>query len=245
MYSLYKKNEIYFGLVWVIIYCTVSVFIRDKFGDQSIIMLISLALIAGAIGIFIKKHHLEEKYGLNKYPKNRARYLYFIPVWVLTTGNLWGGLHLSYSGIYQVFSVLSMFLIGYNEEVIFRGFLFKAILKKDGPAKSITIVAITFGMGHIINLFAGQRDLETISQIFFALAWGFMFTIIFYKSKSLLPCIFAHGMIDAFSKFSRNNQTFEGIYVIDTIFVAVFYCPYLLKLKDKKDFESYKNRDCI
>lgn len=86
-----------------------------------------------------------------------------------------------------------------------------------------------------------KRDLEIISQIFFALVWGFMFIIIFYKGKSLLPCIFAHGMIDAFSKFSRNNQTFEGIYVIATIFVAVFYCPYLLKLKDKKDFESYKN----
>ena len=234
MYSLYQKNEVLFAVVWIIIYCTVSIPIRSKFGDESIFMLIALLLIAICITVFIHKNNLKEKYGLDKYPKNTKRYLFFIPVWILTTGNLWGGLKLSYSGLSQVLAVLSMLLIGYIEEVLFRGFLFKGMLPKDGMAKSIIIVAITFGLGHIINLFTGQTDLQTIAQVFFAIAWGFIFTIIFYKSKSLLPCIFSHGLIDAFSKFGIENSIFQWVYIIATIFVAVIYCPYLLKLSMEK-----------
>lgn len=234
MYRLYKKDEILFAIIWIIIYCAVSTPIRGKFGDESIFMLISLLFIAICITVFIHKHHLKEKYGLDKYPKNTKIYLFFIPVWILATGNLWGGLKLSYSGLSQVWAVLSMLLIGYIEEVLFRGFLFKGMLPKDGIAKSIIIVAITFGLGHIINLFSGQTDLQTVAQVFFAIAWGFMLTIIFYKSKSLLPCIFAHGLIDAFSKFGIENSSFQWVYIIATILVAVIYCPYLLKLPMKK-----------
>ena len=234
MYHLYKKNEVLFAIVWIIMYCALSIPIRGKLGDESIFMLIALLLIAAWITLFIHKHHLKEKYGLDKYPKDTKRYLFFIPVWILATGNLWGGLKLSYSGLSQVWAVLSMLLIGYIEEVIFRGFLFKGMLPKDGITKSIIIVAITFGIGHIINLFTGQTDLQTIVQVFFAIAWGFMLTIIFYKSKSLFPCIFAHGMIDAFSKFGIENSIFQWVYIIATIFVAVIYCLYLLKLPIKK-----------
>lgn len=210
MYRLYKKNEILFAIIWIIIYCAVSIPIRGKFGDESIFMLIALLLIAICITVFIHKNNLKEKYGLDKYPKNTKRYLFFIPVWILATGNLWGGLKLSYSGLSQVWAVLSMLLIGYIEEVLFRGFLFKGMLPKDGKAKSIIIVAITFGLGHIINLFTGQTDLQTIAQVFFAIAWGFILTIIFYKSKSLLPCIFSHGLIDAFPSLVLRTQFFNG-----------------------------------
>ena len=234
MYRLYQKNEVYFALAWIIIYCLVSIPIRGELGDESLLMVLGLALIAGVMTAFIKKYHLEEKYGLNKYPKNTRRYLYFIPVWILTTGNVWGGFKLSYTGLAQVWAVLSMLLVGYIEEVIFRGFLFKGMLEKDGPQKSIIIVSLTFGMGHFVNLLAGQASLQTITQVFFAIAWGFMLTSILYKSKSLFPCIFAHGMIDAFSKFGRESGTLEWVYIIATILVAVVYCPYLLKLKDEK-----------
>lgn len=90
-------------------------------------MLIALAMIAAEITIFVKKNHLEEKYGLTGWPKNTKKYLFFIPMWFLVTGNLWSGLALSYSGAAQIFAVLSMLLVGYVEEMLFRGFLFKAL----------------------------------------------------------------------------------------------------------------------
>lgn len=241
MYRLYQKNEVSFALVWIMIYCLVSIPIRGQVGDESPLMLASLALMAMGITVFIKKYHLEGKYGLDSYPKRPRSYLYFIPVWILTTGNLWGGFSLSYTGLAQLWAVLSMLLVGYIEEVIFRGFLFQGLLAKDGAAKAIVVVSVTFGIGHIVNLLAGQANLETILQIIFAIAWGFLFTSIVYKSKSLIPCILAHGMVNAFSKFAQESVLSKWGYIFVTILVAVVYCPYLLKLKDEEDEEDEKS----
>lgn len=161
---------------------------------------------------------LEHDYGLNI---NHTSY--FIPIWILTTGNLWGGFELSYTGLAQVWAVLSMVLVGYIEEIIFRGFLFQRILAKDGAAKAIVIVSVTFGIGHIVNLLAGQANLETLLQVVFAIAWGFLFTSIVYKSKSLLPCILAHGMVNAFSKFGQESVLSKWGYIFATILVAAIY----------------------
>lgn len=154
-------------------------------------------------------------------------------MWVLVTGNLWGGFALAYSGAAQVFAVVSMLLVGYVEEMLFRGFLFKALVPKDGIRIAVIISAATFGIGHIVNLLAGQANLETVVQVFFAVAWGFIFTMVFYKSKSLIPCILAHGLVDAFSKFSAHHITFEWIYMGAAIAVAILYCTYLVKAGDK------------
>lgn len=147
---------------------------------------------------------------------------------------------MSYSGKAQVFAVLSMLLIGYVEEVIFRGFLFKALIPKDGVVISVIISAVTFGIGHIVNLFAGQADLETVIQVFFAIGWGFIFTMVFYKSGSLIPCVIAHGLVDAFSKFAAEETSMMTgkIYMAATIVVAIAYCLYLKRLTDRGDAKT-------
>lgn len=237
MKKLYEKKEILFAVLWILVYCFVSIPIRGNLGDESIWMLVALAVIAAGITGFVKVNHLEEKYGLVGFPKNAKKYLYFIPMWILVTGNLWGGFALHYSGAAQVFAVLSMILIGYIEEMLFRGFLFKALIPKDGIKISVIISAVTFGIGHIVNLFAGQANLETVIQVFFAVAWGFIFTMIFYKSGSLIPCIIAHGLVDAFSKFAKENITVEWIYMSATIVIAIVYCIYLSKV-DKAETKA-------
>lgn len=230
--KLYKKNEILFAVAWIIVYCLATIPIRGELGDESIWMLAALAAIAAGITIFVKKNHLEEKYGLTGWPKNAKKYLYFVPMWILATGNLWGGFAVAHSGAAHVFAVLSMLLVGYVEEMLFRGFLFKALIPKDGVKIAVIISAVTFGIGHIVNLLAGQANLETVIQVFFAIAWGFIFTMVFYKSKSLLPCILVHGLVDAFSQFSANNITSAWIYMGATIVIATVYCIYLGKAAD-------------
>ena len=97
-----------------------------------------------------------------------------------------------------------MLCVGFIEEIIFRGFLFKAIAK-DNPKSAIMISSITFGMGHLLNLFNGSgMDLaNNLCQICFAVAVGFLFVTIFYRGGSLLPCIFTHSAINALSTFAN------------------------------------------
>lgn len=237
MRKFYEKNEVLFAVGWILVYCLVMMPVRGEFGDESVWTLLALAGIAAGITIFVMLHHLEEKYGLAGWPKNTKKYLFFIPMWVLATGNLWGGFALSYSGAAQVFAVLSMLLVGYVEEMLFRGFLFKALASKNDIRVAILVSAVTFGVGHIINLLTGQANLETVIQVFFAVAWGFIFTMVFYKSKSLIPCILAHGLVDVFSKFGAvsDNMTIAWVYMGAVIVVAIVYCTYLVKAADRAE----------
>lgn len=231
MRKLYEKDEIWFAVLWILVYCLALNPIRGNLGDESIWMTIVLLVIAALATAFIKNNRLEKKYGLTGWPRNTKRYLFFIPMWILATGNLWGGFGIAYDGMGQVFAVVSMILVGYVEEVIFRGFLFKALISKNGIKPAIIISSVTFGLGHIINLLSGQASLETVIQIFFAIAWGFIFTFVFYKCGSLIPCIIAHSLIDVFSLFvneSHNDMT-GRIYMGVTIAVAIVYGIYLAK----------------
>ncbi|MBQ3269704.1 MAG: CPBP family intramembrane metalloprotease [Clostridia bacterium] len=231
MKKLYEKKEVLFAVLWIVAYCALTIPVRGNLGDESPWMLAALAALAVAATFFIKGNALESKYGLTGWAEAPRKYLYFLPMFFLATGNLWSGFGLEYQGLSEVLAVLSMLLVGYVEEVLFRGFLFKALLKKDGPKPAILISAITFGIGHIVNLLAGQASLETAAQVVFAIAWGMIFTVAFYKSGSLWPCIVAHGLVNAFSKLNGENPIAEWVYIGATIVVALVYCPYLLKLE--------------
>lgn len=234
MRKLYEKKEILFAVLWILAYCFVTIPIRGNYGDGSIWMLAALAVIAAGITAFVKANHLEEKYGLTGWPKNTRPFLYFLPMWILTTGNLWDGFSLSYRGIAQVFAVLAMLLVGYVEEMIFRGFLFRAMIPKDGIVIAVIVSSVTFGMGHIVNLLTGQADLETVVQMIFAIAWGFLFTMVYYKSGNLIPCIIAHGLVDVSSLFGADTYLGDRIYVGTTIIVSIAYCIYLIRLPANK-----------
>ncbi len=228
MKKFYEKNELGFAIAWIVLYCVAFVPIRGAYGDESAAMLAGLALFAAGLLVFIHSAHLEEKYGLVKWRGSARKYLYFLPILVLTTGNLWGGVGMAYEGRAQVFAVLSMFLVGVVEELIFRGLLFRALLERDALPVAITISAVTFGIGHIVNLLSGQGGLESLIQVIFAIAWGFLFTLVFYHSGSLLVCIFVHGMVDVFSKFTAGDRSgCAYAYVIVTILVSIAYCLYL------------------
>ena len=229
MKKLYDRKENLFAILWIVVYCVMTIPIRGELGDESIWMLIALAVIAAAATLFIRRWHLEAKYGLDRWPTEIRRYWYFIPMLILMTGNLWGGFKVAYSGINQVYAVLSMLLIGYVEEVIFRGFLFKMMLRQNGEKPAIIVSAVTFGIGHLVNLLAGQTSLESILQVFFAIAWGFIFTYVFYKCGSLWPCIAVHGLVDAFSKFAAERIALEWVYMSATIILAIVYCLWLRK----------------
>ena len=159
-------------------------------------------------------------------------------MWILAAGNIWDGFAPSYQGTSLAIAMISMILVGFVEEMIFRGFLFRAMLSKDKTVVAIIVSAVTFGMGHIVNLFTGQAGFDTVMQIIFAISWGFILTMVCYKSGSIIPCITAHSMIDALSVFGADNEVVDWIYVVTTITVAIFYCIYLGRLHSSKSEEE-------
>ena len=72
----------------------------------------------------------------------------------MLSANLRYGFALNYSELQTILYILSMLCIGFLEEVIFRGLLFES-MRKDSEKAAVIVSSVTFGIGHILNLFNG------------------------------------------------------------------------------------------
>ena len=243
MDKLYQKNELTFAIIWIVIY-VVAMSLADMFSAMIGIEKVLTAPIAIGISVFlivwIIKKGLGERYGLTKGKIDIVRYLFFIPLILMVSVNFWGGVALNFSPLETVLFVISMLGVGFMEEIIFRGFLFKALLK-DNLKMAIIISSVTFGIGHVINLINGADLVPTLLQICYAIAGGFMFTIIFYKSGTLIPCIVAHSLINATSAFEgQTSLTLNIITAVVLTVVSVGYAIWLWKGIKTDDNQNIK-----
>lgn len=207
MKKLYEKNQLTFSLVWIGIYCVLQSLanpLNEKIGIAYSASALFCVLQAIALWMFIQKNGLQKQYGLCVSPFPARRFLYYIPLMVLMSRNFWNGVTVNFPLADTVCYVICMLCVGFVEEVIFRGFLFKA-LAKDNVTSAIIISSVTFGLGHLLNLVngSGATLAENLFQVTGAIVIGFLFVILFYRGGSLLPCIIAHSFINTASAFAN------------------------------------------
>lgn len=236
MKKLYEKNEQAFAIVWIVVYCVLQSLanpLNEKIGIDFSASAVFGILQSVILLIFIWKNNLLERYGLCKSAVPASCFFYYVPLFIIATGNLWNGVAANYSLSGTVCHIAGMLCVGFIEEVIFRGFLFTAIAK-DNPKSAVIISSVTFGIGHLVNLFNGSgMDLaNNLCQICFAIAVGFLLVTIFYRGGSLLPCIFTHSAINTLSTFANKaGFTMEKwiIHVLIMIALTVAYTLILTK----------------
>ena len=234
MKKLYDKSKIWFSVVWIIAYC-VLMSVGDSLSamlgvEKSVTLAVGLVL-SGVLLLFLWKNGLFESYGLCL-PRVSARaMLYYVPVFVLLTANLWYGVKLNYGIVETVLYALSMLLVGFLEEMIFRGLLFEA-LRKDGLGFAIIVSSLTFGIGHIVNLIngSGAELLPNLLQVVYATAAGFMFVMIYVKSKSLVVCITIHSVFNALSVFANEAAMTVKDRIISCIMLTLISGGYAIYL---------------
>ena len=229
MRKFYETKPVLFAVLWIVIYVVLMAPLRGSYGDGSLQMLLGLVAISAVMLSVIRLLGIEKELGMTRWLQNGKKLLWLLPMWVLSTGNLWGGVGVRYDAVTTVMAVLSFLLVGVAEEIVFRGFLFNGMRRTGSLTVAVVVSAITFGMGHIVNLLTGHATMETLVQVLFAIAWGFLFTFAYLKSGSLLPCIAIHGLIDVFSVFARDNEIAHWAYIAATVAVAVIFCLYLSK----------------
>lgn len=209
MYHLYQKNELRFSLVWIVIYVvlfSLADSISASLGTQKLVTAPVSVIFVLLIFAFIKRHDLGERYGLCSFRGNLKKYLYFVPLAFILSTNLWNGITIKASIAETILFILSMACVGIIEEIIFRGFLFKAMCRGN-IRLAVFLSSLTFGIGHIVNLLNGNALIPTLLQVCYATAIGFLFTVIFYRGKSLLPCMITHGAINSLSIFAVEDSS--------------------------------------
>lgn len=208
---LYKKSRIWFAVAWIIAYCVLMSagdVLSAAVGVEKAITLAVGVILSGVLLLFLKENRLFASCGLCRSQVPARKMLYYLPVIGMLTANLWYGIHTNYGAAETALYILSMFAVGFLEEVIFRGLLFNA-MRKDSLKAAVIVSSVTFGMGHIINLFNGSEAelLPSLLQIVYATAAGFMFVMMYLKTDSLLVCIAAHGIFNALGVFVSDAGT--------------------------------------
>ena len=231
MKKLYAKSELWFSLLWIIVYVvlfSLADSISVELGTEKMITAPLCILMTVILLLWIKQNNLLSKYGLAKIKVEHKKYLYYLPLLVLISTNLWGGIALHLSPVETVLYVVSMIGVGILEEVIFRGLLFKALCM-DNLKTAVVISSVTFGIGHIVNLLNGADILPTLLQIVYATAAGFLFTILFHRSGTLLPCIITHSAINSLSAFgAQRSQTLDLIAAAVLTVLSLLYAWWIL-----------------
>ena len=249
MKKLYEKNELAFAIVWIVVYCVLQSLANPLNKVIGVAYAASAAfcvLQTVVLFAFIRKNDLQNRYGFCKSSVPARQFLYYLPLVVLASGNLWNGFALNYSSAETICRIVCMLCVGFLEEVIFRGLLFQA-MAKDNIRSAIVLSSVTFGIGHIINLFNGSgMDLVgNLCQIVFAVAVGFLLVAIFYRGGSLLPCIFVHSAINTLGTFANDaNLTTEMqlLHLAVLIVIAVAYTLILTRTLPKSQWkEGCKN----
>ena len=132
MRKLYEKNELTFAIVWIVIYCVLQSLanpLNEKIGVEYSASAIFSILQSVILLVFIRKNNLLKRYGLCKSPISASRFLFYIPLIILATRNFWNGAAFNLNLAGTVCYIACMLWVGFLEEVIFRGLLFKAIAK--------------------------------------------------------------------------------------------------------------------
>ena len=243
--KLYDKSDLWFSIVWIIAYVILASIgdnLSLEIGIEKVVTLPILIILSFVLFFFISKNKLYNKYGLCKSNVNHSKMLFYIPLIILITTNLWYGVALNFTCLETVFYILSMFCVGFLEEMIFRGLLFKAMEQNDVKS-AIIVSSVTFGIGHIVNLIngSGANLISNLLQVVYAMAIGFTFVMIFYKTKSILPCIMTNSIFNALSAFSNEaimipqNEIISGIIITIIAGVYALYITFMIKEKDKEN----------
>lgn len=223
----FEKHETPMCILLIILYVAINSFCMRNFGVEDYrSTLINTAFSVVLILLTVRLKRVAY-YGLVKV-SNPKGFLYFLPLLLIVSVNLWSGININNTAKEIVFHILTMLNIGFIEEIIFRGFLFK-MMEKDNPKAAVAVSSITFGIGHIVNLLVGAELIPTLLQICYAMSIGYLFVVIFVKSKSIVPCIIAHSVNNSLSIFNEENTLSLYIAPIFLIVFPLIYAVYINK----------------
>ena len=246
MKKLFKKDESMFAVVLIIIYVVGSTLvskISDKIGIHFLGEAILGIVLTGIILKFICKNHLAAHVGLCKSGVSSSKMLFYVPLVLIATCSVWFGFAPQYTALECVLRIVMMFCVGFLEEIIFRGFLFRGMAASNFKV-AVIVSSVTFGAGHIVNLLNGYNFLQNVCQILYAIAIGFLLVMIFIRTGSLIACILFHSVNNALSTFAsfdlltnltHSTQTNLLIHAAIIIVLTLGFLAYIMKFVPKKN----------
>ena len=240
MKKLFEKNEVTFAVILIVVYVvgsSIMMNISESLGKQYLAEMVFHIVMSVVVFTFIKKNDLMKHLGLCRSEVPAGKMLLYIPLLLPAVMPIFFGVGLNYSPMEMVFRTVSMIGVGFLEEIIFRGFLFRGICKSN-VTRGIVISSVTFAIGHIVNLLNGYDIAQQLIQIVYAVAVGFMLVFIFYRTGSIIMCVVFHALNNSLTAFASIDwgeaSVLNMILLAVRLVIMVGYTVYIVRSIPKR-----------
>ncbi|HHR6622605.1 TPA: CPBP family intramembrane glutamic endopeptidase [Staphylococcus aureus] len=114
---------------------------------------------------------------------------------------------------------ITMVLVGFSEELLFRGILLHVLLEKRTVVYSIIISSILFSLLHSVNILGGLPLAGMIGQLILTFLFGVIFSCLSLLIKNIIPLILYHFIWD-FVIFSQSLVNAKLDWLASTAIIA-------------------------
>lgn len=249
MLKLYKSKFAKHSLFWLLMYLLINTVTGNIASSISIEPYIAGAvpnlLLAVICLLYLKRTQTANEIGLfTKTAEKSTTMLFYIPVLILPFLSLFYGINKELS-LTEILLLLAMYTgVGFMEEVIFRGLMFKELSQKWNRYVVVAFISFTFAIGHIVSIVAiSQSAGDTMLQIINAFVVGFMFMAVILASGNLKICIITHILYNFIAGISRADSTHTEIIFISLIITVLYFVYLLLCSKNVKAY--FKSFDLL
>lgn len=188
--------------------------------------------ISAILGLFIMKRSklTMEQYGFRRPAEGSISQVWlFVPLLLLELAPLLiYGFHFEKAPIVYVVLLLFTIIVGFNEEMFFRGLVYK-FLQPRGTRAAIIGSSIIFGVLHAVNALGGDNVWLVLLQVGFAFLAGLVLVQIVELTKSLWVGILWH-IVHNFLSFST-EEVFDDKAIVVVAAQVIILIIYAIGLK--------------
>jgi uncharacterized protein len=197
-----------------------------------------MLLYAVCAYLAVKWVRIDKEIGLIK-PDSSKEWFVWLPVLIIpATLGFYLGFHSPWSHVPLL--LIAALGVAVNEEILFRGILLRAMFPF-GKAVAIIIPSLLFGVSHLGNIFIGGDVTFALFQFAWTFIGGMAITAMRLQSKSLLPAIGFHFILDAVEYAATGEYGVHSIqYSLGWLSIFVLlnlaflvYALFGLKMKNK------------
>ncbi len=201
--------------------------------------LLRRALASTAVVIFIMVLRLSEGVGTFSLRLNKG-VLALLPVAVVSFIPLFNGINIP-SAWMLVSTIGISLMIGFYEELIFRGILLSKLAER-GRKSALLVSSALFSLTHLLNMVGGADILDTIVQCVFAFGFGLVVASYKFDCDNLLAIIIVHALWDFNFKIADTNftDTVDIIHSLGLVLVLLWgiYLLFSKHIKNASEFEA-------
>lgn len=133
------------------------------------------------------------------------------------------------------------FLVGFSEELMYRGIVLTAFAKKNKMISALFVSAVAFSLLHSVNILAGPTYAAIGGQLVLTFILGLVFGLLRIKIENIVPLIIFHWLWDfaliggSVLKIGQLNSSWATTFILFELVFIFTVVPWFICQEKKKN----------